>query len=625
MQVNLDAFNQFDKQFNDAQAAQQPKEDTSVGGWIKNALPQIGSFAAPAIGALLAPETGGLSLIPAMALAGAGGAGGEALKEKLNKENLSASKILTQGAAGVGQEVGGRIIGGVLGAVGNVAADKVGAGLTKGAEDMASKAIRPTPAQMADFVAKHGNTIGNTMLENGLVGKSADDIASAIEPVQAQFNSIIKSTGAKVNPDDLLNAFQTRIEKLAASSHPADQQAANDLTQSLYNIGKKVESGQSSLADISKMRQEWDSHVDYNQKALNPADYTNNKLTADALRETIQKTAADNNLIGKGGESVKELGQKLNSLYDIKDLALRNQFKGGNALIKLGPTAGAILGEGAGATLGHGGGVLGAVAGGIGTSVANSPAAASAAAKVMSGLGEKLSSEATNKLISKAAPLVGGVASRYSAAKAEQPQTLAANPADALASQDNTQANNQSVADQSVQKIQALKDQQLQALQYDMATSGGKNSTAIQAYYKNAIDNATPTTTPLTKSQQTVNDALVQAFSSLDSAKTNLVSAGGAKGPIAGAVTNIPLIGQYTNTSGTAYNQTRIELATAMAKAITGGSRPAASVIDAYLHSLPSVSDTPEYAQSKLDKLYNDLLIKAKNTGLTDLVSQYSQ
>jgi len=620
MQVNLDTFNQYDKQFSEAEAQKQPQQDTSVGGWIKNALPQIGSIAAPVIGGLLAPETGGLSLLPAMALAAGGGAAGEAAKEKLNNQKLNASNILTQAAGGATQELGGRVIGGLVSGVGKLATSKIGGGLTQAAEDMASKAVRPTPTQAADFFAKHGTTIGNTMIENNIVGRSAEDIASAMKPIQDQYSAIVRDTGARVNPDDFVNAFMSRAEKLAASSHPDDQIAGQRLLQTGAKLEEKVMNGENTMADINKMRQEWDGHVDYSQKALNPQDYTNNKLTADALRETLQKTADANNLVGPNGESVKELGQKLNSLYDIKDLASRNAFKGGNALIKLGPTAGALLGEGAGAAIGHGGGPLGAVIGGVGTQIANSPATAAALAKTMEKLGGKLGSEEAGNFISKAAPIIGGVASRYGAAKAGQPQTLPANPANAIAS---TSAATQPT-DQSAQQIQQLKDQQLKALQYDMASSGGKNSTAIQAYYKNAIDALAPVTT-LTKEQTTAKDALVPALSSLDSARQNLVSAGGAKGPIAGAATNIPIIGQYTNTAGTAYNATKIEIATQLAKAITGGSRPAQSVIEAYMHSLPSVSDTPEFAQAKLDKLYSELLMKAKNYGLNDIVQQYAQ
>ena len=618
MQVDLDKFNQADQQF----SAQQPKQQSGggIGQWIENVLPQIGSFAAPVIGGLLAPETGGLSMIPAMALAGLGGAAGEAAKEKLQGQKLSATNILGQAAGGVGQEVGGRIIGGVVGGLEGMAANKVGGALDNTAESLASKSIQPTPTQAANFLDKHGATIGQTMLDNGLVGKSADNIAEAIKPIQGQFNDIVENNNVPINPDDFTNAVTSRADKLLTSSHPDDIAAGQKLLQSGVNLEGDIADGKNTLADINKMKQEWDGHVDYSQKALDPQSYTNNKLMADSLREVVQKTADSNNLTGAAGESVKELGQKLNSLYDLQDLAARNQFKGGNALIKLGPTAGAILGEGAGATLGHAGGPIGALIGGVGTSIANSPMAASALSKAASGAGDLLTSDATKAAIAKSAPILGGLISRAQPAMASQPSaTPAATPSQ-------TSLGGSDAVGQTPSKLAATPaqtginaDSLKQAELYDLATTGGKNITALESIAKLQGVN---TTGQLTTAEQKNHDSISAGLSALDAAEQNLTSAGGSQGPLLGAINTSP-IGQFTNPSAYSYEKTKVDTATQLAKAITGGVARAQTV-QYFLHSMPSVSDTPDVATQKIAQMRNDVLTYANSLGFSDIVQQYS-
>jgi hypothetical protein len=124
----------------------------------------------------------------------------------------------------------------------------------------------------------------------------------------------------------------------------------------------------------------------------------------------------------------------------------------------------------------------------------------------------------------------------------------------------------------------------------------------------------------LSTADQTRHDNLQTALSSLEAADINLGVAGGAKGPLLGWTSTLPVIGGVINPKGASYHATKIELATQMAKAITGGSRPAGNVIEQYMESLPDVNDTPEFAQLKLNKLRNELLTQAQSFGFNDLV-----
>lgn len=145
---------------------------------------------------------------------------------------------------------------------------------------------------------------------------------------------------------------------------------------------------------------------------------------------------------------------------------------------------------------------------------------------------------------------------------------------------------------------------------------------AVYGNVRNLTEGAYTPGKTATQSAQQSSDAnsLLSAFSSLDAASANLGAAGGGKS-LAGLLSKSPLLGQYFDPKGAAYESTKIELATSLAKAITGGSRPAQTVIEQYLHSLPSRSDTPETIQLKLDDLKNALTTRAKALGVYDQIS----
>lgn len=162
------------------------------------------------------------------------------------------------------------------------------------------------------------------------------------------------------------------------------------------------------------------------------------------------------------------------------------------------------------------------------------------------------------------------------------------------------------------------------AIATDIASTGGAHVTELIGLYnafgspaaQKAQQNSLSTT------DQAKHDSISTALSSLDAAEANLVAAGGAKGPIIGQETKIPLVGQLLNNSGTAYEKTKIETATQLAKAITGGSRAAATTIQSYLHSLPSVDDTPKQAAAKLQLLRQQLTSQAQAFGFNDLTQE---
>lgn len=121
---------------------------------------------------------------------------------------------------------------------------------------------------------------------------------------------------------------------------------------------------------------------------------------------------------------------------------------------------------------------------------------------------------------------------------------------------------------------------------------------------------------------KTKKESLTTALSGLDTATENLVTAGGAKG-LAGFFAKIPKLGQYFDPRGYAYEQTKPDLATQIAKAISGSSRPAAGLINQYINSLPDITDTPQSAQDKLNNIYTQLINQAHASNMQDILKLY--
>lgn len=122
-----------------------------------------------------------------------------------------------------------------------------------------------------------------------------------------------------------------------------------------------------------------------------------------------------------------------------------------------------------------------------------------------------------------------------------------------------------------------------------------------------------PSNTTSAADQATVS-SLKDASSYVDTAEQELAALGGSKGPVSGKEADIPLVGQYLQPGAAAYNKTKVDVATAIAKALTG-SKPAATIVKAYMESLPSVTDTPDVAAQKIANIRLELNNKLADYG----------
>lgn len=149
------------------------------------------------------------------------------------------------------------------------------------------------------------------------------------------------------------------------------------------------------------------------------------------------------------------------------------------------------------------------------------------------------------------------------------------------------------------------------ALKQDYIDTGGKNSAALMNYAQLSglvDDKGNPTNgqPKLTSAQQTNLDGLNQAAATLGTYYQQLQSAGGGQGLAGGPVQNLlgkVGLGGDQAKQARAVEQTRIDVATTLAKAMTGNSRPAQAQIDAWKESIPNLTDPQGVAQQKLQNI----------------------
>lgn len=253
--------------------AQQPQQQAppaqdsgGVGGFIKSNLPLIGGVAG---GLLAAPFTGGLSLIPALALGGAAAAGGAALgeagKEKISGQSLNAKEIGKQALlSGAGEVVGGGLgrIAGALGKgalkVGSETAEQVAAREGGNILQKSGKALRSgvtnASVKASPFAAEEEArlaTVASSKL--GLKGSAASQytqLGSKFKDLSSEIGAQLAKSPAKVVKDDLITAINSHLENSFAQ---IDDRAANTITTNLEKIAGK--DGKIGIQELFKYKQ----------------------------------------------------------------------------------------------------------------------------------------------------------------------------------------------------------------------------------------------------------------------------------------------------------------------------------------------------------------------------------
>lgn len=155
------------------------------------------------------------------------------------------------------------------------------------------------------------------------------------------------------------------------------------------------------------------------------------------------------------------------------------------------------------------------------------------------------------------------------------------------------------------------------AIMTDIASTGGKHINELTSLYNTFGSPKAQSSSNLSTDEQKRVDNMRQASSTLQEYYNQLQSAGGGKGiaigPAQSLLGKIGLGGKQAE-QARALDATKIDIATSLAQAMTGNSRPAQQQIDFWMHSVPNISDPQGVAKQKLQNIMG--LINARTDAL---------
>lgn len=243
------------------------------GNWFTHLLPTIGSIAAPVIGAALAPETGGLSLLASLALAGGGSAAGKATENAVQGDSQNAGGLLTSAAEGAGGQLlgagAGKLLGGIggklAGSLDNAVAGRAAQTATDTAAQAESKAATDAATaqateiqRLADEFKPHVNDKNLTPNIGGVVGGLQDiGIEKPLASDATKIGNVI--TGSNENGAGILNQEkQNLLANAGGTVHIGNLNEASTPSGNLLNslkdpttmasLGDPLQSGSNTIA-----------------------------------------------------------------------------------------------------------------------------------------------------------------------------------------------------------------------------------------------------------------------------------------------------------------------------------------------------------------------------------------
>lgn len=365
------------------QQKQQPKKKKN---FLLDQISTVGGIGGGILGSFISPLAG------TAAGAGAGSALGEAIENAIMGESLGKNVVkegalgavfgagpikLAKGAAGGAKALmsgADDIVGAASKAALTPLRQKAGQVALGAADDLAIKNFRLTPTQLTNFQKKFGEDAGQFIRKYGF--QNVDDITSkGIEPLQQQFDDAITGI-AGVTKESLQKNLMKKVNSLAKAG-PTDSQAlGKNLQAEVKNLVGKY-GDVIDAKELNGIRRQFDSLVNYTERAANPSRYGVNKRMADGIRETLQQSDPSGTL--------KNIGRELNKVRQLADITAK-QGNLGRGSLPLGLTD--LLGGGIGA--GAMGGPAGAMSGFIGSRAVNSPAGRKAIMNSTSAVGNSL-------------------------------------------------------------------------------------------------------------------------------------------------------------------------------------------------------------------------------------------
>lgn len=348
---------------------------------IANALPTILGIGGAALGAAVpvGGETGATEIAGGALGSGAGQFLSNLLQGKPLGQNVGESTATGLIGGGIGRGVGA-VGGAVLKAAG-------GAEVTGG--------LNFTRAGMNTLNTINKEPVQQTLIRNNLIGASAEGIQQGVAKAQQDFDAVAKNTNISIDQNSLLNNAVGALSKLEQSSVPSQKALAGKVSDALDNVFTKVANGSvKAIGDLNNERKDFDAATADSQ--FGNADWGVNRIVGSILRKSVQDTADGSGVTGPGGQSLKDMGQNLNKLYNISSMADKRVGQGNSAgIMSISNMIMAGLGSQA-----LGGGPLGLMLGGGATYAVRRLLASSPIAKVLAkgaiGAGKAISKPAVS-------------------------------------------------------------------------------------------------------------------------------------------------------------------------------------------------------------------------------------
>lgn len=175
---------------------------------------------------------------------------------------------------------------------------------------------------------KTGKKLNNLLREYGVFGKTNEGLDEAIAKYQGPFDDIADNPNLKISKEDILDQFANKANQLKGAIPEESRKIGADVEKFMENFFQKnpIEEGADVTGKyMTGLRREVDSLVkDFGNDATVRS--KNNEIRT-VLQDVIRSAADKAGLKGAGGESLKDLGNKLNDLYSVSEIAQKRSSK----------------------------------------------------------------------------------------------------------------------------------------------------------------------------------------------------------------------------------------------------------------------------------------------------------
>lgn len=218
---------------------------------------------------------------------------------------------------------------------------KFGKTITEAGEKFALKALKPTKSQLTKFTRATGEQLQKIISKEGLSGQVLENTLERMRKLQDDFDDIAINSGLRISIDDLIVKIDDKTEELRSGFNKAVKgrnKIASDLNKwkdELRDIafgktdeagevivGLADEAGKVDVGDLTALRKAIDGEIP-DAQWLKYLQGDANTLTTQRgiIQDLIREVSEESGVVSPVGKSLREVGQELNILIEVKKIA----------------------------------------------------------------------------------------------------------------------------------------------------------------------------------------------------------------------------------------------------------------------------------------------------------------